>query len=233
MSSGPRRALDGNDAMHVAIVMNGNGRWAARRGLNPTSGCFEGAIALRATVTAAAQSGIKTLTVYALRAADPRRARAEVEADASVVRSYLRAERENCQRRQIGVSLIGWREQLAALRLDPGLERSGTHSRMHLRIVIDYDAERTPSAAGAVELLIRAGGASSLGDFILWEAAHARLHTAACLWPDFSEHELQRALRDHPRGAAASRAFLALSRTATSRPVTEKELSRDGNPGTL
>jgi len=204
--------------MHVAIIMNGNGRWALTRGLPPTGGHREGAAALRTTVELALRAGVRTLTLYA----NSERPVHELDADLRVLGGYLRSERQRCAEQSVRISVIGNGTRLGAVRV-PGREDGtvATHSRLHLRIVIDYSAHDTvvqsswcnadPTApehfarrlreidhtalpAGAVDLLIRTGAGRCRSDFMLWEVAYARLHCADCLWPDFSAHHFQRAL---------------------------------------
>jgi undecaprenyl diphosphate synthase len=213
--------------------MNGNGRWAACRGLAPTASHVEGATALRTTVEAAAAAGVKTLTLYTVCAADRARPREETDADSSVLNSYLSATSPCCGGEQVQISLIGKHDGLAKdlpQVTQPGegasMAAAAANARLHLRIVVDYSAhdsllqaawhadrearlspqgfdkrlrelDRTALAAGAVDLLIRTGGAKNRSDFILWEVAYAHLYAADCLWPDFTAREFHRALQNY------------------------------------
>jgi len=130
--------------MHVAIIMDGNGRWATRRGLPRTAGHVEGAKAVRTTVEAAARAGIQTLTLYAFSAANWERPRGEVDGLMFLFRRYLFAETRRCMDESIRLNVIGRRD-----RLDEKLLRAIEHSeqltadgkRMHLRIAVDYSAQ--------------------------------------------------------------------------------------------
>jgi undecaprenyl diphosphate synthase len=128
--------------MHVAIIMNGNGRWAMERGLPPTGGCMEGAAALRATVELALRAGVKTLTVYALCCVDSERSTHELDADLRVLGGYLRTEALHFAQQTVRISVIGNCKRLGAalLRVRHRGEESATgmRSHLHLRIVIDY-----------------------------------------------------------------------------------------------
>jgi undecaprenyl diphosphate synthase len=128
--------------MHVAIIMNGNGRWAMERGLSPTGGCIQGAAALRAAVEAALHAGVKTLTVYAICRVDSDRSVHELDADLQVLGGYLRIEARRCAEPAVRISVIGNCKRLGAVLLQVhhrGEESSvGMGSRLHLRIVIDY-----------------------------------------------------------------------------------------------
>jgi undecaprenyl diphosphate synthase len=136
--------------MHVAIIMDGNGRWATRRGLPRTAGHVEGAKAVRTTVEAAARAGIETLTLYAFSAANWERPRGEVDGLMFLFRRYLFAETRRCMDESIRLNVIGRRD-----RLDESLLRAIEHSeqltadgkRMHLRIAVDYSAQFSILAA--------------------------------------------------------------------------------------
>lgn len=210
--------------MHVAIIMNGNSRWATQRGLPPTAARSEGVAALRNTVALAANAGVRTLTLYALCTGDCTRPRQEIDADLSVLGSYLRSDMQTCVEQSIRVSVIGNNRQLsAALPRDLvcRLPSRTADSRMTFRIVVDYSAhdsvvkaawrspnpaapasfdqqlreiDRTALAAGAVNLLVRTGGGRCQSEFMLWEVAYARLHYVDCLWPDFTARCFKRAL---------------------------------------
>jgi undecaprenyl diphosphate synthase len=210
--------------MHVAIIMNGNSRWATQRGLLPTAARSEGVAALRNTVELAANAGVRTLTLYALCTADCTRPRQEIDADLGVLGSYLRSDMQTCVAQSIRVNVIGNHRQLsAALPHDPvcRMPSRDADSRMTFRIVIDYSAhdsvvkaawrsphptapasfdqqlreiDRTALPAGAVDLLVRTGGGRCRSEFMLWEVAYARLHYVDCLWPDFTARCFKRAL---------------------------------------
>lgn len=209
--------------MHVAIIMNGNSRWATQRGLPPAVGLDGGVATLRNTVRLAADAGVKTLTLYSICTPDCTRPRQEVDADLSVLGSYLHSDAERCREQSIHISVIGHNGRLSAA-LPPDFDRtmqsSCPDSRMRLRIVVDYSAhdsvvkatwrsthpcapetfdrqleiDRTARPAGAVDLLVRTGGGRFQSAFMLWEVAYARLHYVDCLWPDFAPHCFQRAL---------------------------------------
>lgn len=210
--------------MHVAIIMNGNGRWALQRGLPATGGHREGGAALRTTVELALRVGVKTLTLYAIASANTDKPVQELDANLRVLGNYLRSDSARCASQAVQISVIGECRSLggALLWIPQGdAAAAATHPRLHLRIVIDYAAhdsvvqsswcnthphapehfarrlqeiDHTALPAGAVDLLIRTGGGTCRSYFMLWEVAYARLHYADCLWPDFSAHHFQRAL---------------------------------------
>jgi undecaprenyl diphosphate synthase len=132
--------------MHIAVIMDGNGRWAARRHLPRSAGHRAGAKAVDTVVAAAARHGIGTLTLYAFSADNWNRPPAEVSALFTLLRRYLLTQTHRCLEQSIRINVIGRRE-----RLDPGLlqsiersERATAHcSGMHLRIAIDYSAQHS------------------------------------------------------------------------------------------
>jgi undecaprenyl diphosphate synthase len=132
--------------MHVAIIMDGNGRWAARRHLPRTAGHRAGARAVDAIVTAAAQQGIATLTLYAFSAANWNRPTTEVSALFTLLRRYLLTQTQHCLEQSIRINVIGRRDRLGSglLQLIERSEQATEQcSRMVLRIAIDYSAQHS------------------------------------------------------------------------------------------
>src|ERR1700728_3244984 len=101
------------DALHVAIIMDGNGRWATQRGLPRTAGHVEGAKAVRATVETAARAGVDTLTMYAFSAANWARPATEVAALMRLFGQYLFTETRRCVEQSIRLNVIGRRDRLS------------------------------------------------------------------------------------------------------------------------
>jgi undecaprenyl diphosphate synthase len=132
--------------MHVAIIMDGNGRWAAARNLDRQAGHRAGARAVDAVVRAAVRHGVGTLTLYAFSSDNWYRPRAEVEALLGLLRRYLMTETDRCLSESIHLNVIGRRD-----RLDPALLRQLERServtagcaRMHLRIAVDYSSRHS------------------------------------------------------------------------------------------
>jgi undecaprenyl diphosphate synthase len=130
--------------MHVAIIMDGNGRWAQQRGLPRTAGHRAGADAVDRTVTAAAQHGIEVLTLYAFSCANWQRPPGEVRSLFSLFRRYLKEQTRRCLEQSIRLNIIGRRDRLdrPLLALMRQAEQATAHcTRMMLRIAIDYSAQ--------------------------------------------------------------------------------------------
>jgi undecaprenyl diphosphate synthase len=129
--------------MHVAIIMDGSGRWATKRGLPRSAGHVEGAKAVRTAVEVAACAGVRTLTLYAFSAANWARPPAEVDALMRLFRRFLITQTSWCVEQFVRINVIGRRDRLgeSLLRAIEQSERlSAAGSRMHLRIVIDYSS---------------------------------------------------------------------------------------------
>lgn len=233
--------------MHVAIIMDGNGRWAAQRGLARTAGHRAGARAVRHTVEAAARSAIDVLTLYAFSADNWTRPSQEVDSLMRLFKRYLVSEAARCAENGVRISVIGQRDRLS----DP-LVRTIEHAeeitaggrRLELRLAVDYSArtaivqaanldrggrvtadsfERALAAAtGAaqtrpVDLLIRTGGERRLSDFLLWECAYAELLFVDRYWPDFDAAALTTALADFDRRERRFGGLPAAAATATGK----------------
>jgi undecaprenyl diphosphate synthase len=153
--------------MHVAIIMDGNGRWATQRGLPRTAGHAEGAKAVRGTVETAARAGIDTLTLYAFSAANWTRPPGEISALMKLFGQYLFSETRRCVEQSIRVNVIGRRDRLSEnlLRSIEQSERlSAACSGMHLRIAVDYSSQHSITQA-ALLAASRSGADLSCHDF--------------------------------------------------------------------
>jgi undecaprenyl diphosphate synthase len=130
--------------MHVAIIMDGNGRWAQRRGLPRTAGHVEGAKAVNEVVETAARAGVRALSLYAFSADNWGRPSTEVAALMRLLRRYLMTETGRCIEQSIRINIIGRRDRLSA-GLVHAIEQSerltASCTGMHLRIAVDYSAQ--------------------------------------------------------------------------------------------
>ena len=192
---------------HVAIIMDGNGRWATTRGLPRTAGHRAGADAVRRVVETAPRLGVRTLTLFAFSSDNWKRPTREVATLMRLFHRYLAAEAVALQENGVRLSIIGRRDRLAAtlVRQIGAAERlTASGRRLHLRLAVDYSAReaitrssRDPSLLGPdVDLLIRTGGERRLSDFLLWECAYAELYFTDKRWPDFDAADFEGALAD-------------------------------------
>ena len=143
---------------HVAIIMDGNGRWAEERGWPRTRGHRAGAEAVRRTVEAALPLGVGTLTLYAFSSDNWRRPPAEVATLLSLFRSFLLSETDRCLREGVRLTVIGRRDRLpedlvAAIHRAEAVTGGGAN--VHLRLAVDYSAR---------DAIVRAAGSASTGD---------------------------------------------------------------------
>ncbi|MDB4951299.1 MAG: undecaprenyl diphosphate synthase [Gemmatimonadetes bacterium] len=129
--------------IHVAIIMDGNGRWARMRGRPRTMGHRAGVQAVRRVVEAAPDAGVGTLTLYAFSADNWGRPSREVGALMRLFRAYLAAETARCIENGVRMSIVGRRDRLspALVRAIEGAEAATARGRrLHLRLAIDYSA---------------------------------------------------------------------------------------------
>lgn len=210
------------ERLHVGIIMDGNGRWAARRGLPRLAGHEAGVEAIRRLMEAAPDQGIGTLTLYAFSSDNWRRPEAEVTGLMALLRRYLRREARNLSRNDVRLTVIGRRDRLPeglAAEISRAEARTARGNTLHMRIAIDYSARDAILLAASrcrntadltranfarlvtgegdprdVDLVIRTGGEKRLSDFLLWECAYAELHFTDVMWPDFNAADLAEAL---------------------------------------
>src|SRR5262249_6102361 len=138
-----RTEIDEAELLHVAIITDGNGRWATARGLPRSAGHRAGAEAARSVIEAAPRMGIHTLTLFALSAANWKRPPAEVNAILHLLHEYLLVETTHCMNEGVRLSIIGRRDRIPATLREVIAEAEvatlrGT--RLHVRLAIDYSA---------------------------------------------------------------------------------------------
>jgi undecaprenyl diphosphate synthase len=131
------------EGLHVAIIMDGNGRWAARRNLPRAAGHRAGVAAVRRIVEHAPKVGIGRLTVYAFSSDNWRRPMAEVQSIFWLLRAFLRFERERLRRAGARLEVIGRRDRIPKLLLreiDQAVAATAEGRRLRLRVAIDYSS---------------------------------------------------------------------------------------------
>ena len=196
--------------------MDGNGRWAAARGLPRVAGHHAGVKTVRRVIEAAPAAGVGTLTLFAFSSDNWRRPPAEVAALMRLLAGYLETEVQRLCEEGIRLEVIGRRDRLEAplregIARAEGVTAGGTALR--LRIAIDYSGrdailsavrqapevsrESVDDVLGPpVDLLVRTGGEQRLSDFLLWECAYAELVFSRRMWPDFDGADLAGAVRE-------------------------------------
>ena len=220
MSAAPTAAAghgDGAIPRHVAIIMDGNGRWAQAKGLPRVAGHRAGAEAVRKAIRAAADSGVDVLTLYAFSSENWRRSDEEIADLTGLMRFYLERELKTLEKEGVRLRLIGdpsaFGPDLSA-QLQRAVERTADNRRLTLVIALNYGARAEIAAAarrvaterGAahiteealdaammtadlppLDLLIRTSGEMRLSNFLLWQVAYAELLFLDLMWPDFDE----------------------------------------------
>ncbi len=131
------------NGLHVAIIMDGNGRWATRRGLPRVAGHRAGVAAVRRVVERAPALGIRRLTLYAFSSDNWRRPAAEVESIFWLLRAYLRLETERLREHGARLEFIGRRDRLPSLlvrEIAQAEDATAEGRRLHLRLAVDYSS---------------------------------------------------------------------------------------------
>jgi undecaprenyl diphosphate synthase len=215
--------------LHVAIICDGNGRWATSRRLPRSAGHRAGAQAARRVIRGAPHLGIHTLTLFALSSANWKRPSAEVNAILEILREYLLAETTHCVNEGIRLNIIGRRDRIPPPLRETIADAEALTSRgtvLHLRLAVDYSARHSLFQAASrfykttdlsaesfgnvlaevqrggstdVDLLIRTGGEQRLSDFLLWECAFAEFVFMDKRWPDFTPADLRNAVVEFAR----------------------------------
>jgi undecaprenyl diphosphate synthase len=222
----PAREPELPDVAHaVAIIMDGNARWAKKRGLPIAAGHRAGTKALRRTVEAAIDLGVESLAVYAFSTENWNRPPDEVELLMQIFTETIERELPDLVRQGVRTRFIGRRDRAPeALRQRMAALEQETEGnrRLNLWIAFDYGgrAEIVEAANRAVEtgvrvdeetfgsylnapempdpdLLIRTSGELRISNFLLWQLAYAELIFVDTLWPDFGEEHLRAALDDY------------------------------------
>ncbi|MFT4048388.1 MAG: polyprenyl diphosphate synthase [Solirubrobacterales bacterium] len=207
-------------ARNVAIIMDGNARWAERRGLPVLDGHREGAQALKRTVKDAVRHELSELTVYAFSTENWSRPDDEVSGLMKMFAELIRSETPELKEQGVRMQFIGRRQGLSAeLRdmMDWATTETAEQDRLKLYVAFNYggraeivDAARhfdgeTEEEFQALlyapdmtdpELVIRTSGEHRLSNYLIWQTAYSELHFTDVLWPDFGEEELVAALRE-------------------------------------
>jgi undecaprenyl diphosphate synthase len=205
-------------ARYVAIIMDGNARWASERGLPVLEGHREGAQALKRTVKVAAEVGVEELTVYAFSTENWTRPTAEVEGLMAMFAELIETEVPELDEEGVRIRFIGRREGVSARlleRMDWAERVTEGNQRLNLFVAFNYggraeilDAARRFTGGDEddfaellyapemrePELLIRTSGERRLSNFLLWQSAYSELVFSDALWPDFGRDDLEEAL---------------------------------------
>ncbi|MEA2437995.1 MAG: undecaprenyl diphosphate synthase [Thermoleophilaceae bacterium] len=208
-------------ARYVAIIMDGNARWATERGLSVLDGHRRGAQTLKQTVRDAVSLDLLELTVYAFSTENWSRPRWEVEGLMAMFAELIESETPELDEEGVRMRFIGRREAVSAELLDRmawAEEKTAGNSRMTLFVAFNYggraeiiDAARQLPAEGDEDdfakllyapemndpdILIRTSGERRLSNYLLWQSAYSELIFTETLWPDFTKADLAAALEE-------------------------------------
>ncbi len=209
---------------HVAIIMDGNGRWAEGRGLPRLAGHREGSESVRVVTREARRLGLQALTLYAFSAQNWARPPEEVAGLMQLLAEFLDSERAEIMDNAIRLNAIGELDRLPGFvrdRLEALMRDSGGNRGMTLTLALSYDAReeiaqaaRRAAQGGAafgaadidahlwtaglpeLDLLVRTSGERRISNFLLWQCAYAELAFSDVLWPDFREMDLLQVIAD-------------------------------------
>lgn len=203
---------------YVAIITDGNGRWAQERGLGVAAGHEAGADVVKARLRDAAELGVEELTVYSFSTENWSRPQPEVDALMAMFAERIRGETPELDAEGVRMRFIGRRDRVSAelLELMEAAEaQTANNERITLFVAFDYGgrdeilhaAERYDGGGEEAfrsllyapdmhdpDLVIRTSGEQRLSNYLLWQSAYSELYFADELWPDFDRAAFERAL---------------------------------------
>ncbi len=209
---------------HIAMIMDGNGRWAKERGLNRTSGHEEGAKTVRKMTQYCSDIGIKYLTLYAFSTENWERPKLEVEFLMKLLERYLKKELEVYLKNNIKFKAIGdlnrFSKSLQKTISDTEIKTANCTGLTQV-LALNYGSKNEiiraikklneqnlevnesnlescldTAGMGDVDILIRTSGEIRLSNYLLWQNAYAEMFFTQTYWPDFSESELDDIISD-------------------------------------
>ena len=211
---------------HVAIIMDGNGRWAKKRMLPRAMGHKRGVETVRNIVRAAGELGLETLSLYAFSSENWKRPAEEINDLMALMRDFIKSDLDTFAENDVRLKIIGDYKSLSpdiVEMLEESIARTSKNSRTTLAVALNYGSQdemvraaRAAAAQGEIsassieanldtaglpplDLLIRTSGEQRLSNFMLWQAAYAEFWFTETLWPDFSKDELAAALNEFAR----------------------------------
>jgi len=224
----PVRIAAGTGEMprHVAIIMDGNGRWAKKRMLPRAMGHKRGVETVRNIVRAAGELGLETLSLYAFSSENWKRPAEEINDLMGLMRDFIKSDLDTFAKNDVRLRIIGDYKALSpdiVEMLEESIARTSKNSRTTLAVALNYGSQdemvraaRAAAVQGEIsassieanldtaglpplDLLIRTSGEQRLSNFMLWQAAYAEFWFTETLWPDFSKDELAAALNEFAR----------------------------------
>ncbi len=212
---------EGKRLSHIAFIMDGNGRWAKKRGLPREAGHTVGAKVFRRITEYCFRNGIAAVTVYAFSTENWKRPRREVDAIMKILRTYLDMGIREMMADDIRITFLGDKAPFdeETRRLMEKIEAESAGNTYRLNIAVNYGgraelvhAFNTLAARGITEvseetitdalytrgqedpdLIVRTAGELRLSNFLLWQAAYSEFYFTDVLWPDLAEADIDAA----------------------------------------
>jgi undecaprenyl diphosphate synthase len=213
---------------HIAIIMDGNGRWAKRRGLPRLAGHREGIRSVRDLVEACGQLGVKVLTLYTFSRENWKRPRREVTALMRLLLRTIEREVDDLVTKNVQLRAIGRLDDLPEVSREAFLravQRTAANTGLILNLALSYGGRQEILDAVAAymkhpslplteqtfedhlytaglpdpDLLIRTSGELRISNFLLWQLAYTELYITDVLWPDFRRRELYNAIESYQK----------------------------------
>lgn len=217
-----------NIPKHIAIIMDGNGRWAKRQGIKRVFGHQNAVSSVRDAVEGCVELGVQYLTLYAFSTENWSRPRSEVDSLMTLLVKTVSSELDNFQKNGIKLSTIGDISKLpksAQESLASGIEKTKTNDKINLVLALNYsgkwdilnavnqiiEKESSPldeevfesylstRAYPDPELLVRTSGEMRISNFLLWQIAYSELYFTDTLWPDFRKKHLFEAVEAYQK----------------------------------
>ncbi|WP_418964032.1 isoprenyl transferase [Cetobacterium sp.] len=212
---------------HIAIIMDGNGRWAKKKGMPRTYGHKAGADTLRKILTSCGELGVKYLTVYAFSTENWKRAKEEVDTLMFLFKTYLKNEKKLLMKNNVRFLVSGRKDGVSEDLLNEIKkleEATKGNTGITLNIAFNYGgrAELVDAIKEIIknnekeiteetvekylynqlpdpELLIRTSGELRISNFLLWQIAYSEIYVTDTYWPDFNKDELIRAIESYQK----------------------------------
>ncbi|MBI5079012.1 isoprenyl transferase [Candidatus Saganbacteria bacterium] len=213
---------------HIAIIMDGNGRWAKQKGLPRIAGHKEGSESLRAVLKACAEFGVKYLTVYAFSTENWGRPRDEVDFLMHLFSQTIDREIDELMQNRVRLKFLGRLDKFSSLlqkKMSGAEEKTRDNDRVTLNVMVNYggraeiidavqmliaEGRKTIDEAGFnqylytkglpdPDLLIRTASEMRVSNFLLWQIAYSEIYVTPTLWPDFRREQLMEAIEAYQK----------------------------------
>ena len=218
-----KNCMKDNVPNHIAIIMDGNGRWAKKRGMIRTEGHKRGVQALEKILKYSDEIGVKYLSVYAFSTENWNRPKLEVETILMLFNKYLKSKFKDFMEQNVRLVISGSRERLSKSlneTIDEITDKLKNNTGIVLNICFNYGGrldilesmKKTLENGEEIteenisknlynsfipdpDLLIRTGGEFRVSNYMLWQIAYSEIYVSNVLWPDFNEEELDKSIK--------------------------------------